>query len=247
MSTIAMYTGEAFRKDADVQEETIHKILGLHPCIVNYLGTDDDGQIMLPLLRNGDLFCYLTSHTNIPLQTRLTWAVEIAQGLAHLHARDVIWADPHLSNVLLTDDYHAVLCDFGLSVHNAPYYYEFSRGPPPIYLCPLGYYGESPRRVDIFGLGVILFALLSERFPFHEDLRASAHQQFGVLQKHHQICSHGGSYDTLAPSLHPYFGDIIAKCFNIIYPSADVLLAELQAAFSKWWGDNAEVKTPILH
>ncbi|KIJ98732.1 hypothetical protein K443DRAFT_8986 [Laccaria amethystina LaAM-08-1] len=205
MSTMAMYSGEVFRKDAEVQEEIIYKILGLHPCIINYLGTDDNGQIMLPLLRNGNLFFYLTSHPDIPLPTRLTWAIEIAQGLVHLHARDVIWADPHLGNVLLTDDYHAVTCDFGLSVHNVPYYYQFARGPPLIYLCPLGYYGASPRRVDIFGLGVILFVLLSEKFPFHEDLRPSVHQQFGVLQKHQRICLNGGSYDTLAPSLHPYF------------------------------------------
>lgn len=233
--------GKIFRKDDDANEEAIYKILGSHPRIVHYLGTDDHtGEIMLPLLQNGDLFSYLISHTNIPIAARLTWAVEIVQGLAHLHARDVIWADPHLCNILLTDEYHVVLCDFGLSIHNAPYYYKFARGPPPIYLCPLGYYGESPRRVDIFGLGVILFVLLSERFPFLEDLKPSIHQQFEVLQEHHRICLNGGSFDMLSPSLHPYFGDIVAKCFNIKYQSADVLLTELQAAFSKWWEDNIE-------
>ena len=45
MSTIAIYTGEAFRKDAEVQEETIHTILGLHPCIVNYLGHQENVQL----------------------------------------------------------------------------------------------------------------------------------------------------------------------------------------------------------
>ncbi|KAF8075821.1 kinase-like domain-containing protein [Lyophyllum atratum] len=241
-SIMASYDGPIFRKAPDAHEETIYRILGSHPRIVKYLGSDPlTGDIMLSYLRNGALFSHLTTCPNVPLATRLTWAIEIAQGVAYLHARDIIWADPHLSNVLLNDQYHAVLCDFGLSVHNAPYYYNFTLGPPPIYLCPS--ISLTPRRTDIFGLGVILFVLLSERFPFHKDLFPSPREQIAVMQKHYEIAMRGGVFDELPPSLQSYFGSIVAKCFAISYQSADVLVEELVAAYAFWWKDNEQVRT----
>jgi protein kinase X len=230
-----------FRKPANQNEEEIYRILGSHPRILKYLGKDPlTGQIMLPSLRNGDLLSHLSAHPGILVATRLTWAIEIAQGVAHLHARDVIWADPHLQNVLLTDDYHAILCDFGRSIYKASHYYNFTKGPPPIYICPLGYGSRTPRRTDIFGLGVILFVLLSERFPFHKDMSPSLQEQIIIMQKHDEIFRTLGVFDKLPPLLSSYFGDIINKCLTIEYQSADTLVTELEAAFSLWWQDNAE-------
>ena len=232
-----------FRKPANDNEEEIYGILGSHPRVLEYLGKDPrTGHIMLPSLRNGDLFCHLSAHPEIPVATRLTWAIEIAQGIAHLHTQDVIWADPHLQNVLLTDDYHAVLCDFGRSVYMASHYYNFTKGPPPIYVCPIGYGSRTPRRTDIFGFGVILFVLLSERFPFHKDMFPSLQEQEAIMQKHDKIFSALGVFDRLPPWLDLYFGEILNKCFTIEYQSADTLVAELEAAFSRWWQDNAEYR-----
>ncbi|KAF8972623.1 kinase-like domain-containing protein [Flammula alnicola] len=215
--------GPIFYKAPNANEEAIYRILGSHPRIVKYLGGDPlTGHIMLSSLRNGALLFHLRAHPVIPLATRLTWAIEIAQGVAHLHARDIIWAGPHLANILLTDDYHAVLCDFGLSVHKAPYFYDFTIGPPPIYSCPFGYCAKTPRRNDIFGLGVILFVLLSERFPFHKDLFPSTLEEIAVLEKHEEITDYRRAFDKLPPSLDSYFGNIVDNCFTIKYQSADI-------------------------
>ncbi|KDR74263.1 hypothetical protein GALMADRAFT_250041 [Galerina marginata CBS 339.88] len=253
--TSSGYTGPIFFKPPDAKEEAIYKILGSHPCIVKYFGTDPQtGEIMLPSLRKGDLLFHLKTHPSIPLATRLTWAIEIAQGVAHLHARDVIWADPHLQNVLLTDDYHAVLCDFGISVYQAPYSYKFSRGPPPMYACPLGYIARTPRRKDIFGLGVILFVLLSERFPFHDDLSPSPPKEIEAMQRHEEISNDVISrddgdfdFDKLSPELHRYFGNIVNKCFAIRYQAADVLVTELKEAFSHWRKENEPILVGTDH
>jgi len=238
-----MASAPIFRKPANDNEEEIYKILGSHPRILKNLGKDPlTRDILLPFLHNGDLLSHLSAHPGIPVATRLTWATEIAQGVAHLHARDVIWADPHLQNILLTDDYHAVLCDFGRSIYKASHYYNFTKGPQPIYTCPLGYGFRTPRRTDIFGLGVILFALLSERFPFHKDMFPSSQEQVAIMQKHDEIFSARGVFDKLPPLLDSYFGDIVNKCFTIEYQSADTLVMELEAAFSLWWQYNVEHK-----
>jgi len=229
-----------FRKPANDNEEEIYRILGSHPRILKYLGKDPTGHTMLPSLRKGDLFSHLSAHPGIPVATRLTWAIEIAQGVAHLHTRDVIWADPHLQNVLLTDDYHAILCDFGLSVYKASHYYSFTKGPPPIYICPIGYGSRTPRRIDIFGFGVILFVLLSERFPFHKGMFPSLQEQQAIMQKHDEIFTVLGDFDKLPPWLDSYFGEILNKCFTLEYQSADTLVADLEVAFSRWWQEHAE-------
>lgn len=41
---------------------------------------------------------------------------EIAQGLAYLHSQDIIHGDLRGSNILVDDDWHVRLADFGLSV-----------------------------------------------------------------------------------------------------------------------------------
>lgn len=40
---------------------------------------------------------------------------EIAEGVAHLHGCDVVHGDLKAANVLISDDYHAQITDFGLS------------------------------------------------------------------------------------------------------------------------------------
>ncbi|KAA1476685.1 kinase-like protein [Dentipellis sp. KUC8613] len=240
----AGFDGPIFYKDKDGSEQNIYETLGPHPRIVKYLGSEPlNGAVMLTTLRNGSLFRHMRNRPGhvVPLATRLTWAVEIAQGLAHLHARDVIWADPHLDNVLLTDDYHAVLCDFGLSVHKAPYFYKFRRGPPPTYLCPIGYCVDTPRRTDIFGFGVMFFVLLTNRFPFHKDWFPSPVEEIAIMKRHNDIVDRWtGDFDKLPPALDHYFGNVLSNCFRIRYNAADTLAIELEAAFTSWWKENEQ-------
>ncbi|KAF8963427.1 hypothetical protein BDZ97DRAFT_1820847, partial [Flammula alnicola] len=61
------------------------------------------------------------------------------------------------------------------------------------------------------------------------------------MQKHDQITHVLGAFDELPPSLLPYFGSIVTKCFTLEYESADILATELEAAFNLWWKDNEQV------
>jgi hypothetical protein len=40
------------------------------------------------------LWTYLIEHKP-PLSTRIEWAIQIAEGLAHLQSHSIVWADPH--------------------------------------------------------------------------------------------------------------------------------------------------------
>jgi hypothetical protein len=68
--------------------------------------------------------------------------------------------------VLVTDDLHVVLCDFGASYVKPDPRFFFEIGPPLPYICPDGYYGMTNKlRQDIFGFGVMLFVILSKDIP----------------------------------------------------------------------------------
>ena len=94
-----------WRKDGQ-HGEIIYELLGLHPRIVSYHGHDPVSfQLLLQHHPKGDLNCYLQEHPEVPFQNRLAWAVEIAQGIAYLHSKEVVWNDLHLGNVLVTRPY----------------------------------------------------------------------------------------------------------------------------------------------
>ena len=223
---------DLWRKDGRLVEMKIYELLGRHPRIVTYLGHDPvTFQLLLQHLPKGNLDNYLQQHPEVPFQNRLAWAIEIAQGIAHLHSKDIVWNDTHLGNVLVTDDLHVVLCDFGGSYVNPDHWKRFDTVPPVPYVCPNGYYGRTIKRQDIFGFGVMLFVLLSKRYP-HCPTRGFAPPTKELIEtfNFHQ----NRDFDTLPDAIYPRFAQIIINCFNISYRSAAELLLDLEEAYLLW-------------
>jgi serine/threonine protein kinase len=223
---------DPWRKDGRIVEMKVYELLGRHPRIVAYHGHDPvTFELLLQRLPNGCLDRYLPQHPEVPFQNRLAWAIEIAQGIAYLHSKDVVWNDTHLGNVLVTDDLHVVLCDFGGSYINPVHSQLFDSGPPLPYVCPSGYTGLTIKRQDIFGFGVILFVLLSKRYP-HCPTRGFAPPAQELIQTfnfHHKL-----NFDILPDAIYPRFAQIVINCFNIFYQSAAELLLDLEEAYSLW-------------
>ncbi|KAJ7194400.1 kinase-like domain-containing protein, partial [Mycena pura] len=118
---------------------------------------------------NGDLARYLAGHPQTDLHQRVTWALQIADGLAWLHHRRVVWADCTLRNVLLTADFQVRLSDFeGSGFHMKPnnseeVWVRNSAIAPARYLDPeapleANYNGDP--RVDIYAFGCVFLELL---------------------------------------------------------------------------------------
>jgi tRNA A-37 threonylcarbamoyl transferase component Bud32 len=59
---------------------------------------------------------------------RLQMALQFAEGVAHMHARGVVWGDPSTRNALLFEKWRLRLCDFAFSDTLDEY-------PPDLYLC----------------------------------------------------------------------------------------------------------------
>uniref|UniRef100_A0A3B4AVJ7 Protein kinase domain-containing protein n=1 Tax=Periophthalmus magnuspinnatus TaxID=409849 RepID=A0A3B4AVJ7_9GOBI len=93
-----------------------------HPCIIHFVGAclDDPSQfaIVTQYISGGSLFSLLHEQKRlIDLQSKLIIAIDVAKGMEYLHnlTQPIIHRDLNSHNILLYEDGHAVVADFGES------------------------------------------------------------------------------------------------------------------------------------
>ncbi|KAI4828489.1 hypothetical protein KUCAC02_022574 [Chaenocephalus aceratus] len=91
-----------------------------HPCIIQFIGAclDDPSQfaIVTQYVSGGSLFSLLHEQKRlIDLQSKLIIAIDVAKGMEYLHnlTQPIIHRDLNSHNILLYEDGHAVVADFG--------------------------------------------------------------------------------------------------------------------------------------
>lgn len=136
-----------------------------HPGILKvYEPQNCDGMVLLPmaLAPGGDLGA-LRGET----YTRIVPAlIEIAQALEHAHGRGVVHRDLKPGNVLLDEEGHTLISDFGVAsfAGESP----FADHGSPFSASPQALRGEPPMPSDdIYGLGTLAYELLSGYPPFY--------------------------------------------------------------------------------
>ena len=98
----------------------------------------------------------------------------IADGLAHAHARNILHRDVKPANVLLTDDGQPMLLDFGIAedlklragLPSAPVGGTLPYMAPEQLAEVLAKGTPADGRSDVYSLGVVLYELLTGRYPF---------------------------------------------------------------------------------
>jgi serine/threonine protein kinase len=89
-----------------------------HPNIIQLLGYfDSPYTIVMEYIRRGSLSEFLKQHPWTTIHTKISFIMDIAKGLAYLHARKpsfIIHRDIKPSNFLVTQDYHIKIADFGI-------------------------------------------------------------------------------------------------------------------------------------
>ncbi|KAJ7115954.1 kinase-like domain-containing protein [Mycena epipterygia] len=89
-----------------------------NPFVLPFTGIDAESFpsflcMVSPWMRHGTILKHLAENGNANVERRL---FEIAQGLAYLHSQQIIHGDLRGSNILVNDEWHACLADFGLAV-----------------------------------------------------------------------------------------------------------------------------------
>lgn len=127
-----------------------------------------DPYIVLEYVPGESLNRILSREKKLPLDRALKLAAEIADALDYAHAQGVIHRDIKPANVLITQDGHAKIADFGIAKLNLSHFTIPGRVlGTPAYMAPEQLSGEAvDGRSDLFSVGVILYAMVTGHSPF---------------------------------------------------------------------------------
>lgn len=141
-------------------------IVGVHG-----LGQTPNGGyfIVMDLIEGGDLAQRLQSGS-VPVADAVQWLIEAAEAISHAHDHGVIHCDLKPSNLMLNKDGHILVTDFGFS-RRASTVADATTGiaGTPAFMAPEQIepeYGPIGVHTDVYGLGAVLFTLLTGRAPF---------------------------------------------------------------------------------
>lgn len=146
-----------------------------HPNILNIFDFGEHDGVcyaVMELLRGENLRERMAKRA-LPWRTATAVAVAVARGLAAAHAAGIVHRDLKPENVFLLADGGVKVLDFGLAHRDPPP----GEGKPPaaeetlvgtaLYMSPEQICGEpTDPRTDIFGLGVLLYEMLTGTRPF---------------------------------------------------------------------------------
>jgi serine/threonine-protein kinase len=130
-----------------------------------------DPYIVLEYVAGEALNRILAREKKLSLTTALQLTEEIAEALDYAHEQGVTHRDIKPANILVTQDGHAKIADFGIAKLNLAHFTLPGRVlGTPAYMAPEQLSGEGvDGRSDLFSLGVILYAMVAGHSPFQGD------------------------------------------------------------------------------
>ena len=158
------------------QEEAIGRRLD-HPYVLRFLPLPADRQrsyIVTEYVEGRTLADHLGQWSPLPEAEALAICARVCEALAHVHGRGFVHYDLKPTNVMLCPDDTIRLIDFGLAHVAVTSRFSLVGAPPAIgsagYVAP-----EQVRRkrgrasVDVYGVGALLYEMLTGRPPFRDD------------------------------------------------------------------------------
>lgn len=213
-------------------EREIKMVAGLeHPAIVPvYDVGNEDGQpyFVMRYMTGGSLSSWIEKG-KFSIQDTARIIEKIAQGLAYSHKKGIVHRDLKPDNILFDSNGDPFISDFGVAKFTEATGGLTGSGVigTPAYMSPEQAQGtEVDSRSDIYGLGVIVYQMLSGQQPY------SADTPMGVVVKH--ITEPAPEILKVLPSLPPEMDTIIktsmAKDKNARYPNTVELAKALNLA-----------------
>ena len=167
---------EAYRSDAEFIERFHREAKSAarlsHPNIVSIYDvgvTGKDNYIVMEYVRSSTLKKKILDEGPLELLTAISIAKDIANGLTHAHANNIVHCDIKPHNILMTEDGHAKITDFGIAraVTESTLTYGGNVVGSVHYFSPEQARGGAiTPKSDVYSLGIVLYEMLTNKLPF---------------------------------------------------------------------------------
>jgi serine/threonine protein kinase len=154
-----------FEREANILATLNHASI---PRIYDYFTEDNRSYLVLEFINGKDMEAIITQSDGfISEEQAVTWGIELCDVLSYLHnhkPEPIIFRDMKPSNVMINQENHIILVDFGIAK-------PFQSGQKGTmigtegYSPPEQYRGEANHSADIYALGATLHHLLTRRDP----------------------------------------------------------------------------------
>ncbi|KAI9841852.1 MAG: hypothetical protein M1837_000322 [Sclerophora amabilis] len=195
-------------------EAAILEILGKQSRIVRFIRQDERG-LCLEYAANGDLARHMINKHDASEEERIKWCRQTAEATVHMHRHGVIHCDLKLSNLLLDDKLDVKVCGFQgqFRAPGGAMVPSLVAGQAKFCLRP---WDDPVEQTDLFALGSCIYHIMQGGKPFpdlddYDDDAIEARfrsREFGFLEA-------------------VEFGDIIHRCWEGKYRSAQEVLVDL--------------------
>lgn len=145
-----------------------------HPFIVGLVcafQTSHELVLVMPLCSGGSLEALVKGAGGLPELLCRSYFSEVFLAIEHIHSRNVAYRDLKSANVVLDDDGHAMLTDFGLSKQMVSEQSNTFLGSISHVAPEIVARRAHGKAVDVYGLGVLLFEMLAGGPPFVGECR----------------------------------------------------------------------------
>ncbi|KAJ6811914.1 serine/threonine-protein kinase PEPKR2 [Iris pallida] len=184
-------------------EESVHREMEImqhlsgHPNVVALKAVFEDSDsfhLVMELCGGGRLLDQMTKEGRYSEQKAANLIKELASVIRYCHEMGVVHRDIKPENILLTASGKMKLADFGLAVRVANGQRLSGIAGSPAYVAPEVLSGHYSEKVDVWGAGVLLHALLVGVLPFQGDSRDAVFEAI----KNVQLNFHSGMWESIS-------------------------------------------------
>jgi 5'-AMP-activated protein kinase, catalytic alpha subunit len=219
-------------RDRVDRECRVLRNLSNHVAIVRVLQCVETPDVLYLVMENcggGSLLDHVRNSRRLPEDEACLILQQMLHALQFCHARDIVHRDVKLENILLDEQDGARLIDFGLCGYYASGKMLKCHCGSPSYAAPeiVGRMDYLATPVDVWSLGVVLFAMLAGYLPFHAKEKKLLSEK--IL---------AGSFKFPSTAISSSARDLIQRMLTVD-PEARITLAEIWvhpwlASFDRW-------------
>ncbi|MEI7988901.1 MAG: serine/threonine-protein kinase, partial [Chloroflexota bacterium] len=152
--------------------------------IIDYGEYENAPYLVMPYLQGGTLKNLLAARAGKPLSVQEAAAIlaPVARALEYAHEQETIHRDVKPANILLTSKGQPMLTDFGVAK-----ILDLDEGQTltgtgvgvgtPKYMAPEQWENQVLPQTDVYGLGVVLYEMLTGKVPYDAETPAGVHKK----------------------------------------------------------------------